>query len=91
MANAVGDQWRDIRSTFTPIFTSGKMKAMLQFLLETTRGLTGEFQRKARVGEEFELKETFGKFSPDALAFSAFVMDAQYFKDKNCVFVKQSF
>ena len=90
MANAVGDQWRDIRSTFTPIFTSGKMKAMLRFLLETTRGLTGEFQRKANAGEEFELKETFGKFSLDALASCAFAMDAQSFEDKNSVFVKHS-
>ena len=90
MANAVGDQWRDIRSTFTPIFTSGKMKAMLRFLLETTQGLTREFQRKANAGEEFELKETFGKFSLDALASCAFAMDAHSFEDKNSVFVKHS-
>ena len=90
MANAVGDQWRDIRSTFTPIFTSGKMKAMLRFLLETTRGLTGEFQRKASAGEEFELKETFGKFSLDALASCAFAMDAKSFEDENSAFVKHS-
>ena len=90
MANAVGEQWKDIRSTFTPIFTSGKMKAMLRFLLETTQALTGEFQRKANAGEEFELKETFGKFSLDALASCAFAMDAQSFEDKNSVFVKHS-
>ena len=90
MANAVGDQWRDIRSTFTPIFTSGKMKAMLRFLLKTTRGLTGEFQRKASAGEEFELKEVFGKFSLDALASCAFAMDAQSFEDENSLFVKHS-
>ena len=90
MANAVGDQWKDIRSAFTPIFTSGKMKAMLRFLSETTEGLKGEFQRKADAGEEFELKDSFGKFSLDALASCAFAMDAQSFEDKNSAFVSNS-
>ena len=28
------EEWRDVRSTFTPIFTSGKMKGMLKFIKE---------------------------------------------------------
>ena len=27
-----GDEWKDVRTTFSPIFTSGKMKVMFKFI-----------------------------------------------------------
>ena len=40
----------------------------------------------AKEGEEFELKDVFGKFSIDALASSAFGVDAESFTNKNLKF-----
>jgi len=90
LANASGDHWKDIRSTFTPIFTSGKMKGMVRFIVEVSRGLVTELHEKAKLGQEFNLKDTFGKFSMDALASCAFGVDAQSFTNDKSVFVKHA-
>ena len=88
--NARGDTWKNIRSTFTPIFTSGKMKVMLHFIKETSNFLTEDLALKAKDGEEFELKESFGKYSLDALASCAFGVDGQSFTNDKSVFVKNA-
>jgi len=83
-----GEEWKDVRSAFTPIFTSGKMKGMLKFIKHIAGDLTAEMELKAEKGEEFELKEVFGKFSLDALASSAFGVNAESFTNTNSKFVK---
>jgi len=88
--NARGDTWKHIRSTFTPIFTSGKMKVMLHFIKGTSNLLTEDLALKAKAGEEFELKESFGKYSLDALASCAFGVDGQSFTNDKSVFVKNA-
>ena len=90
VSNAKGDHWKDIRATFSPIFTSGKMKAMMHLLIKVTEGLVGELGKKAEGKTEFETKEVFGKFSLDALASCAFGIDGQSFEDPNAPFVKHA-
>ncbi len=75
----MGDEWKDVRSTFSPIFTSGKMKAMMVFIRETSQNLTKEIHKHASDGKEVELKNVFGKFSMDTIASCAFGVDAQSF------------
>jgi cytochrome P450 len=74
-----GDEWKEVRSTFSPIFTSGKMKAMMVFIRETGKRLTDEVGKHAAAASEFELKDVFGKFSMDTIASCAFGVDAQSF------------
>jgi hypothetical protein len=40
----------DPRSTFSPIFTSGKMKGMMVFLREISQRLTNELAKRVSVG-----------------------------------------
>eukprot|EP00092_Neocalanus_flemingeri_P035217 GFUD01038321.1.p1 GENE.GFUD01038321.1~~GFUD01038321.1.p1 ORF type:complete len:542 (+),score=134.82 GFUD01038321.1:26-1627(+) len=83
-----GDDWKELRSAFTPIFTSGKMKGMLKFIKHIAVDLNKEMEEKAKQGEEFELKDVFGKFSLDALASSAFGVNAESFTNKDSKFVR---
>ena len=32
MSNMTGDAWKDVRSAFSPIFTSGKLKGMMRHI-----------------------------------------------------------
>merc|ERR1712106_201077 len=88
LTSITGDLWKEVRSAFTPIFTSGKMKGMLKFIKHVAGDLTNEMEMKAKEGEEFELKDVFGKFSLDALASSAFGVNAESFTNKNSKFVE---
>ena len=66
------------------------MKVMLHFIKETSNFLTEDLALRAKAGEEFELKESFGKYSLDALASCAFGVDGQSFTNDNSVFVKNA-
>ena len=90
MGNAKEGEWRDIRSSFSPIFTSGKMKGMLTYIKHVGVALTEEIGRKAEAAEEFEQKEVFGKFSLDALASCAFGVDAESFSNTESQFVNHA-
>ena len=85
-----GDDWKDVRGAFTPIFTSGKMKTMLKFIQHVSKDLVNALGEHAEAREEFELKELFGKFSIDGLASAAFGIDAQSFTNKDSIFVKHA-
>ena len=85
-----GDKWKDVRSTFSPVFTSGKMKMMLKFIQEISEKLVKEFEIAASDNVDVELKEEFGKFSMDAIASCAFGVDAESFENKNSLFVQNA-
>ena len=80
MTNATGDLWKDQRITFSPIFTSGKLKAMIPFIKEINKRLFNKIEKEAENGNEFELFNAFGKFSMDTIASCAFGVDAQVSK-----------
>ena len=90
MTLKTGDKWKDIRSTFSPIFTSGKMRAMMRFIDKVSESLIQEMDKNTVFEEGFELKDAMGKFSLDTLASCAFGVDGQSFEDKQSIFVKNA-
>ena len=90
IGSARGDEWRDVRSSLSPVFTSGKMKAMMKFIVEVSENLLAEVEKKSEIGE-FELKDVTGKFSLDALASCAFGIDFNSFGGaKSSAFVEHA-
>ena len=75
------------RSTFSPIFTSGKLKMMMQFIANVSQDLADEFSQAAGNGQALDMKSALGKYSMDTIASCAFGVDAKSFTDKNSVFV----
>ena len=63
MASATGETWKNIRTTFTPIFTAGKMKAMMVFIQESCKKLLTSMEKYAENGEEFEAKDCLGQYN----------------------------
>merc|ERR1712130_53283 len=90
MTIKTGEKWKDIRSTFSPIFTSGKMKAMVRFIDKVSDSLVQHMDNNTAMSEGFELKDSMGKFSLDTLASCAFGVDGQSFEDKESVFVNNA-
>ena len=85
-----GDEWKDIRSTFTPIFTSGKIKGMARLINDISVKLIDSLDADARSGQEFDTRVKFGKFSMDSIASCAFGVDAQSFSNNDTKFVKNA-
>ncbi len=80
LSNAQGEDWKELRSMFSPIFTSGKLKTMLSLIDKVGREVEKDFARKIEQGGYADLKEVFGKYSMDAIASCAFGIEAGSFK-----------
>nr|APH81389.1 cytochrome P450 CYP3026B1 [Tigriopus kingsejongensis] len=74
-----GDLWKDVRSIFSPVFTSGKMKLMMHFMKSISRNLQAEMQEAVDAKGPIDLKELFAKYSMDTIATCGFGVDAGSF------------
>ena len=79
-----------MRSTFSPIFSSGKMKQMAHLMNEITQRLVDSLEVDIKHGGVIDLMDKFDKFSLDNIASCAFGIDAQAFTDKDSKFVKHA-
>lgn len=82
-----GDKWKDLRSTFTPIFTTGKMKLMTKMINVLCRDMNKKLETAADKNEEVDFKTHFGNYSMGVIASCAFGVDADTFGDKESPFV----
>ena len=87
MISAKGEEWKNMRSAFSPIFTPGKMKAMLIFMQETCKELLSGIDEYVKSGQDMELKNILGKYSMNTMASCAFGVNAESFSSKTSKFV----
>ncbi|XP_070832220.1 cytochrome P450 3A40-like [Chaetodon trifascialis] len=85
--NAENEEWKRIRSTLSPSFTSGKLKEMLAIMKQRSVSLIANMKKKADKDEPLELKELFGSYSMDVVASSAFGVDIDSLNNPSDPFV----
>lgn len=67
-----GKQWREMRNTLSPAFTSSKMKAMFVLISEASKKFVQHFEAKNDEIIEVEMKDAYSKFTTDVIATCAF-------------------
>ncbi len=72
LLNLKGEEWKDARSTFSPIFTSGRMKLMMKFLTSVSGELDAVFSKSAKDGSKIDINTLCGKYTMENIATCAF-------------------
>uniref|UniRef100_V5GTA8 Putative cytochrome P450 6a14 n=1 Tax=Anoplophora glabripennis TaxID=217634 RepID=V5GTA8_ANOGL len=81
-----GKKWRNLRTKLTPTFTSGKMRAMFQTLVDCGLVLEQYIEGLSNTKEPINIKDVLGCFSTDIIGSCAFGLDCNSFEDPNSPF-----
>ncbi|XP_072392813.1 probable cytochrome P450 6a13 [Diabrotica undecimpunctata] len=86
--NLEDEKWRKIRIKLTPIFTSAKIKAMFQTLVDCTKGFQKLLDRLANTEQPVDLKNAFSCFTTDVIGSIAFGLDCSSLENPDSDFRK---
>jgi cytochrome P450 family 9 len=77
--------WRDMRTTLSPIFTSAKMKMMFGVLSAHASDFVKFYENKASKGEELEVDalDVFARFTADGISTSVLGFEADCVKNQD--------
>ncbi|XP_069671899.1 probable cytochrome P450 6a14 isoform X2 [Periplaneta americana] len=81
-----GARWKDLRATLSPIFTSGKMKMMIQTMIDCGKELEKYLEQPARKQEIVEVKDILARFTTDIIASVVFGIQCNCLKDPKAEF-----
>ncbi|XP_063234085.1 probable cytochrome P450 6a14 [Bacillus rossius redtenbacheri] len=84
--NLEGRQWRVLRKKLTPAFTPGRMKGMMQLLLECSGELSEAMATAAESGSCLEIKEVFAQFTTDVIGTCAFGLQFNSLRQEDAEF-----
>ncbi|XP_069131273.1 cytochrome P450 3A24-like [Argopecten irradians] len=82
------DHWRFVRNIVTPTFSGKKLRDMCPLIRQAGDLLLENLEEKAAKDEDTSLKETFGAFTMDVIARTAFGLEINSQKDPNDPFIK---
>ncbi|RZC38896.1 cytochrome P450 9e2-like [Asbolus verrucosus] len=81
LINLSGQDWRQMRATLSPAFTSNKMKNMYHLISECAENFVKHFQGKEQVS--VEMKDILSRFANDVIATTAFGIKVDSLRDLN--------
>lgn len=62
-----GEKWKNLRAKLTPVFTSGKLKAMFSTFLDCGEPLKRYLNREAEKGNVIEMRELAARYTTDII------------------------
>lgn len=77
------EKWREMRIKLSPAFTSGKLKAMVQTIIDCGKSLEQYLMECASGRNEVEVGELFSRFTTNVVASIGFGLDIDCFKNPN--------
>ncbi|KAI9552449.1 hypothetical protein GHT06_022815 [Daphnia sinensis] len=90
VSSARGQEWKDIRSSITPAFTSGKIKRMSTLIKACADQLAIKFNRIATSEGKLNAKTQFSAFTMDVIARCAFGMKIENLGEKDDQFMAKA-
>lgn len=83
---AEGDKWRLLRQRLSPMFTSGKLKAMFPLIVERANKLQELSEGAASNGTVVDVRDLFARYTTDFIGACAFGIDMNSLDDINSNF-----
>nr|QTW43664.1 CYP3027-like protein [Eurytemora affinis] len=77
---ADGEEWKELRKGMSPIFTSGKIKGMLQYVNCTLDNMMEHLEKRVKEDPVIDLKPVFQKMTMDVIGKCAFGIEINCFK-----------
>ncbi|KAK5649524.1 hypothetical protein RI129_000553 [Pyrocoelia pectoralis] len=81
-----GLKWRTLRNKLSPAFTSGKLKFMLETIVNCGIQMQMVLIDLANASKEVEMKDTMARFTTDVIGSCAFGLECNTMKDPNTKF-----
>lgn len=78
-----GEKWKNLRAKLTPVFTSGKLKAMFSTLVDCGVPLVNFMDRAADSNETIEIRDLAARYSTNVIASVAFGVDINTIDNPN--------
>lgn len=83
-----GDEWKRMRATLSPSFTSSKMKGMFGLVKECAENFVGFFEKHRSETESVNLRDAFTRYANDVIASAAFGVTCNSLEDPNNEFYR---
>jgi len=84
--NLEDNQWRGLRSTMSPTFTTGKIRRMFENYNICSDKLVNFMKKELKSTNELNMRDSLSRYTMDVIANSAFGVDSKMFEDTNAVF-----
>ncbi|KAG6461806.1 hypothetical protein O3G_MSEX012872 [Manduca sexta] len=82
-----GQEWKDMRSTLSPAFTSSKMRGMVPFMIDVNKQMVGVIKNKMQAAGtdylDIECKDLTTRYANDVIASCAFGVKVDSHTEEN--------
>jgi len=90
LLNLKGDDWKQMRSLMSRVFTSGKLKLMYPHIANIGVNFEAHIQQASEKAEQLEMKDVGSMMTLDAIATSVFGIEVNSFEEPENTFRTQA-